>query len=42
VPEPRFGRIDPSHGLHGAYRAYLRRTIEEQFAIFLAGSGSAG
>ncbi len=37
VPDARFGRIDPKHELHAAYRAYLRRTTEEQFAIFLTG-----
>lgn len=35
MPQARFGRIDASDPLHAAYRAYLRRTTDDQFALFL-------
>jgi transcriptional regulator with XRE-family HTH domain len=31
-----FGQIRAQDGCHGQYRGYLRRTVEEQFAEFLA------
>ena len=33
--EVRFGQIPPSDACHAVYRRYLRRTIEEPFALFL-------
>lgn len=41
VPEarfatPAFGRITPADALHGAYAEYLRRTVEEPFALFIS------
>jgi transcriptional regulator with XRE-family HTH domain len=33
-----FGRIAPDHAHHDAYKRYLRRTIEEPFALFLPGA----
>jgi transcriptional regulator with XRE-family HTH domain len=32
-----FGRIEPGHSCHDAYRRHLRRTVEEPFALFMAG-----
>lgn len=36
VKEVRFGQIRPQDQCYGQYQAYLRRTVEEQFAVFLA------
>jgi hypothetical protein len=33
--EVQFGRIPPSEPCHAVYRRYLKRTIEEPFALFL-------
>ncbi len=33
-----FGRIAPDHAHHDKYKRYLRRTIEEPFALFLPGA----
>jgi len=30
-----FGRIAAVHPRHASYRSYLRRTVEEPFALFL-------
>jgi transcriptional regulator with XRE-family HTH domain len=35
VEDVRFGQIRASDGCYEQYRAYLRRTVEEQFAMFL-------
>jgi transcriptional regulator with XRE-family HTH domain len=35
VAQIEFGRIASDHACHPAYRGYLRRTIEEPFALFL-------
>ena len=35
LPEAHFGRIDRGHRCYGAYRDYLKRTVEEPFALFL-------
>jgi len=35
VPAAAFGRIATGHPCHEPYRKYLRRTIEEPFALFL-------
>jgi transcriptional regulator with XRE-family HTH domain len=32
-----FGRVAPDHAHHGTYRPYLKRTLEEPFAMFLPG-----
>jgi transcriptional regulator with XRE-family HTH domain len=32
---PEFGRIASGHGCHERYRRYLRRVVEEQYAMFL-------
>jgi transcriptional regulator with XRE-family HTH domain len=34
-----FGRIDTDHACYARYRQYLRRTIDEPFALFLPGFG---
>jgi transcriptional regulator with XRE-family HTH domain len=34
---PEFGRITSEHARYGDYRAHLRRTVEEPFALFLGG-----
>ncbi|WP_246702778.1 helix-turn-helix transcriptional regulator [Starkeya sp. ORNL1] len=34
--EPAFGRVSPGDAMHGAYAEYLRRTIEEPFALFIS------
>jgi hypothetical protein len=36
VKETRFGQIRVEDGCYAQYRAYLKRTVEEQFAVFLA------
>ena len=33
--EPEFGQIGPGHRRHAAYRAHLKRAVEEPFAVFL-------
>jgi transcriptional regulator with XRE-family HTH domain len=33
--DARYGRIPPSDACHAVYRRYLRRTLEEPFALFL-------
>ena len=35
LPEVHFGRIDDRHRCHRTYRDYLKRTVEEPFALFL-------
>jgi transcriptional regulator with XRE-family HTH domain len=35
LPEAQFGRIDRGHRCYDAYRDYLKRTVEEPFALFL-------
>jgi transcriptional regulator with XRE-family HTH domain len=35
--EVQFGRIGPADGCYEAYRKYLKRTVEEPFALFLPG-----
>ena len=35
VSEAHFGRIDRGHRCYGPYRDYLKRTVEEPFALFL-------
>jgi transcriptional regulator with XRE-family HTH domain len=37
VPNPSFGRISSDNANYAAYRAHLRRTIDEPFAMFLPG-----
>jgi hypothetical protein len=37
VPNPSFGRISPDNANYAAYRAHLRRAIDEPFAMFLPG-----
>ena len=37
VGDPVYGRISPGDRRHGAYRASLRRAVEEPFAVFLPG-----
>lgn len=32
---PAFGRVDPGHASYAAYRKYLRRTVDEPFAVLL-------
>lgn len=36
-PAPAFGRVAPGDALHDAYAEYLRRTVEEPFALFIGG-----
>jgi transcriptional regulator with XRE-family HTH domain len=36
VEDLRFGQIRADDACYGRYRAYLRRTVEEQFAVFLS------
>jgi transcriptional regulator with XRE-family HTH domain len=35
VADPQFGRIGTAHPCYPAYRKYLKRTVEEPFALFL-------
>jgi hypothetical protein len=35
MAEPQFGRIGAGHACYPAYRKYLKRTVEEPFALFL-------
>jgi transcriptional regulator with XRE-family HTH domain len=37
IADPSLGRIAPDNPHHAAYREHLRRTVDEQFAIFLPG-----
>jgi transcriptional regulator with XRE-family HTH domain len=37
IPNPSVGRIAPDEANHAVYRAYLRRTVEEPFALFMQG-----
>jgi transcriptional regulator with XRE-family HTH domain len=37
VAKAEFGRINTGHPCYAQYRAYLRRTVEEPFALFLNG-----
>jgi len=37
VPNPTFGRISSDNANYSAYRAHLRRTIDEPFAMFVPG-----
>ncbi len=37
VPDIAFGRIADGHPCYPAYRAHLRRTVDEPFALFLPG-----
>lgn len=34
--EPAFGRVSPGDANHGVYAEYLRRTVEEPFALFIS------
>lgn len=34
--EPAFGRVAPGDAMHGMYTEYLRRTVEEPFALFIS------
>jgi hypothetical protein len=36
VEDIRFGQIRADDACYEQYRAYLRRTVEEQFAVFLS------
>ena len=37
IPNPSFGRISSDNANYAVYRAHLRRTVDEPFAIFLPG-----
>src|SRR5437868_6321481 len=37
IPSPTLGRVSASDANYAAYRAHLRRTTEEPFALFLPG-----
>jgi len=37
VASPTLGRISPDDANYATYRAHLRRTIDEPFALFLPG-----
>ncbi len=37
APDAQFGRIAPDHASYASYLAYLKRTVEEPFAVFLPG-----
>ena len=36
IAGPHFGRIDRAHGAYAQYRALLKRTLDEPFALFLS------
>jgi hypothetical protein len=36
IAGPHFGRIDRAHGAYAQYRALLKRTLDEPFAVFLS------
>jgi transcriptional regulator with XRE-family HTH domain len=38
MPDAAFGRIAPDHAIHGTYQPFLKRTLEEPFAMFLPGA----
>src|SRR5262245_49796732 len=38
VPDAQFGRVTAEHACYERYRAYLKRTIDEPFALFFPGS----
>jgi transcriptional regulator with XRE-family HTH domain len=38
VKDAAFGRIAPEHALHGRYQPFLKRTLDEPFAMFLPGA----
>jgi len=35
VKEPQFGQIRTADRCYGLYRQYLKRTVDDQFAVFL-------
>ncbi|HWV55003.1 helix-turn-helix transcriptional regulator [Pseudorhodoplanes sp.] len=35
VPDASFGRVAADHAMHDRYQAYLKRTLDEPFAMFL-------
>ena len=37
VTKPAFGLIKPGHDCYAAYRGFLKRTVEEPFALFMTG-----
>jgi hypothetical protein len=37
MPNAEFGRISLGHPCYEAYRAYLTRTVDEPYALFLTG-----
>jgi transcriptional regulator with XRE-family HTH domain len=37
VSEPAFGQIKPGHHRHALYQGYLKRTVNEPFALFVTG-----
>ena len=37
LKEVHFGRVGPGDSCHATYRQYLKRTVEEPFAVFLPG-----
>jgi transcriptional regulator with XRE-family HTH domain len=37
IPHPTVGRVSPDDANHAVYRTYLRRTVDEPFALFLQG-----
>ena len=38
VAKPQFGRVVAEHACYERYRAYLKRTVDEPFALFFPGS----
>ena len=38
VQDAVFGRVAPEHAMHGRYEPYLKRALEEPFAMFLPGT----
>lgn len=38
VTKPQFGRVIAEHACYERYRAYLKRTVDEPFALFFPGS----
>lgn len=38
VQDVVFGRVAPEHAMHARYQLYLKRTLEEPFAMFLPGA----
>jgi transcriptional regulator with XRE-family HTH domain len=37
VKEPAFGQVKPGHHYHPLYQGYLKRTVNEPFALFVTG-----